>query len=70
MDADPAVSADLVPVALFAPRSRPQPARPRRTTRAGPPLGGPVRSTPERTGVLPGGRTVRAITTGPGPEPQ
>ena len=49
MDAASSVSADLVPVALFAPRSRPPPARPRRATRAGPPMGGPVRSTPERT---------------------
>jgi hypothetical protein len=49
MDAVSSVSADLVPVALFAPRSRPSPARPRRATRAGPPLGGPVRSNPERT---------------------
>ncbi len=49
MDADSSVSADLVLVALSAPRSRPPPARPRRATRAGPPPVGPVRSTPERT---------------------
>jgi hypothetical protein len=49
MDADSSVSADLVFVALSAPRSRPPPARPRRATRAGQPPGGPVRSTPERT---------------------
>jgi hypothetical protein len=50
MDAVSPLSADLVPVALFAPRSRPPPARPRRrATRAGPPLGGPVRSTLEGT---------------------
>ena len=48
-DHDPSVSADLVFVALSAPRSRPPPARPRRATRAGQPPGGPVRSTPERT---------------------
>jgi hypothetical protein len=41
----PSVSTDFV--ALFAPRSRPQPANPRQATRAGPPPGGPVRSTPE-----------------------
>jgi hypothetical protein len=49
MDADSSDSADLVLVALSAPRSRPPPARPRRATRAGPPPVGPVRSTPERT---------------------
>jgi hypothetical protein len=49
MDADSSVSADLVLVALSAPRSHPPPARPRRATRAGPPSVGPVRSTPERT---------------------
>ncbi len=49
MDHESPVSADLVLVALSAPRSRPLPARPRRATRAGPPPVGPVRSTPERT---------------------
>ncbi len=49
MDADPAVSADLVLVALDAPRSHPPPALPCHVTRAGPPPVGPVRSTPERT---------------------
>ena len=49
MDADPAVSADLVLVALDAPRSHPPPARSCHVTRAGPPPVGPVRSTPERT---------------------
>ncbi len=47
--------ADLVLVALFAPRSRPPPAHPRRATRAGPPPDGPVRSTLERTGPSRGG---------------
>ncbi len=46
MDADPAVSADLVLVALDAPRSHPPPALPCHVT-----LAGPVRSTPERTAV-------------------
>jgi hypothetical protein len=56
MDADSSDSADLVLVALSAPRSRPPPARPRRATRAGPPPVGLVRSTPERTTVAaPGG---------------
>jgi hypothetical protein len=45
MDADSAVSADLVLVALSAPRSRPPPALPCHVTRAGPPPVGPVRST-------------------------
>jgi hypothetical protein len=49
MDTDPAVSADLVLVALDAPRSHPPPALPCHVTRAGPPPVGPVRSTPERT---------------------
>jgi hypothetical protein len=49
MDADPAVSADLVLVALDAPRSHPPPALPCHVTRAGPPPVGPVRSTPEIT---------------------
>ena len=43
MDADSSVSADLVLVALCAPRSHPPPAHPRRATRAGQPPGGPVR---------------------------
>ncbi len=49
MDADPAVSADLVLVALDsdAPRSHPPPALSCHVTRAGPPPVGPVRSTPE-----------------------
>jgi hypothetical protein len=49
MDADPAVSAHLVPVALSASRSHPPPALSCHMTRAGPPPVGPVRSTPERT---------------------
>jgi hypothetical protein len=49
MDADSSVSADLVLVALSAPRSRPPPVHPHRATRAGPPSVGPVCSTPERT---------------------
>ena len=49
MDHESPVSADLVLVALSAPRFRPPPARSRRATRAGPPPVGPVRSTPERT---------------------
>jgi hypothetical protein len=49
MDAVSPVSADLVPVSLFAPCSRLPPAGPRRATLAGPPLAGLVRSTPERT---------------------
>ena len=53
MDADPAVSADLVLVALDAPRSHPPPALPCHVTRAGPPPVGPVRSTPERTAFFP-----------------
>ena len=52
MDHESPVSADLVLVALSAPRSRPPPAHPRRATRAGPPPGGPVRSTPERTSEI------------------
>ena len=48
MDADSSDSADLVLVALSAPRSHPPPARLCRATRAGPPPVGPVRSTPER----------------------
>ncbi len=51
MDAD-SDSADLVLVALSAPRSHPPPAHPRRATRAGPLAVGPVRSTPERTNEL------------------
>ena len=43
MDAVSSVSADLVPVALCAPRSHPPPAHPRRATRAGQPPGRPVR---------------------------
>ena len=63
MDADPAVSADLVLVALDAPRSHPPPALPCHVTRAGPPPVGPVRSTPERTkSFFPKWRSV-------GPEP-
>ena len=65
MDADPAVSADLVLVALDAPRSpgHPPPALPCHVTRAGPPPVGPVRSTPERTkSFFPKRRSV-------GPEP-
>jgi hypothetical protein len=65
MDADPAVSADLVLVALDAPRSHPPPTLPCHVTRAGPPpvAGGPVRSTPERTkSFFPKWRSV-------GPEP-
>ncbi len=42
------VSADLVLVAMSAPRSHPPPARPRRPSLAGPRSGGPVRSTPGR----------------------
>ena len=53
MDHESPVSADLVLVALSAPRSRPLPARPRRATRAGPPPGGPVRSI-RKNNVLPG----------------
>ena len=49
MDADSSVSADLVLVALSAPRSRPPPALSCHVTRDGPPPVGPVRSTPERT---------------------
>jgi hypothetical protein len=49
MDADPAVSADLVLVALDAPRSHPPPTLPCHVTRAGQLPVGPVRSTPERT---------------------
>ncbi len=49
MDADSSVSADLVLVALSAPRSRPPPALSCHVTRAGPPPVGPDRSTPERT---------------------
>ena len=52
MDADLAVSADLVLVALDAPRSHPPPALPCHVTRAGPPPVGPVRSTPERGSFL------------------
>ena len=53
MDHESPVSADLVLVALSAPRSRPPPARPCRATRAGPPPGGPVRSI-RKNNVLPG----------------
>jgi hypothetical protein len=52
MDADAAVSAHPVLIALDAPRSHPPPALgalPCHVTRAGPPPVGPVRSTPERT---------------------
>ncbi len=61
MDADSSVrvSADLVLVALSASRSHPPPARPRRAKKAGPPLFGPVRSTPERTIV--NGSPIRGI---------
>ena len=63
MDADSSVSADLVLVALDAPRSHPPPALPCHVTRAGPPPVGPVRSTPERTiSFFPKRRSV-------GPEP-
>jgi hypothetical protein len=49
MDANPAVSADLVTVALDPPRSSPPPALSCHVTWTGPPPVGPVRSTPERT---------------------
>jgi len=63
MDADPAVSADLVLVALDAPRSHPPPALPCHVTRDGPPQVGQVRSTLERTkSFFPKRRSV-------GPEP-
>ncbi len=70
MDADSSDSADLVLVALSAPRSRPPPARPRRATRAGPPPVGPVRSTPERTvstkvGQLLMNRNIATLKGGP-----
>jgi hypothetical protein len=67
MDAESSVSADLVLVALDAPRSHPPPARPRRATRAGPPPVGPDRSTPERNLKNTGTGRPPAAAGGPGP---